>query len=109
MRFLRGERAGLVVRTDDTGTTGWQIVADRRLGRVEFGLLGAERFIDARRWSPRDEVELKVIAMGESVEVYADGRLMIHNVRHREKRGRIGYMVERGEAVFDQPRLLVLN
>jgi beta-fructofuranosidase len=109
VRFLRGERAGLIVRTDDAGTTGWQIVADRRLGRVEFGLLGAERFIDARHWSPREEVELKVVVMGESVEVYADDRLMIHNVRYHEQSGRIGYIVERSEAVFDQPRLLLLH
>jgi hypothetical protein len=107
--FLRGERAGLVVRANDDGTAAWQIVADRRLSRVEFGLIGAERFIDARQWWPRDEVELKVIAMGENVEVYADDRLMIHNVRYREKRGRLGYMVERGEAVFREPRLLILK
>jgi beta-fructofuranosidase len=108
VRVLRGERAGLVVRADDQGTAGWQIVADRRLSRIEFGLLGAEQFIDARHWSPREEVELKVIAMGESVEVYADDRLLIHNVRYREQRGRLGYIVERGEAVFRQPRLLVM-
>ena len=33
-------------------------------------------------------MELKVIAMGESLEVYADDRLLIHNVRYREQRGR---------------------
>ena len=109
IRFLRGERAGLVVRADDTATSGWQIVADRRRRRVEFGLLGKDSFIDARQWLPRDEVELKVIAMGESLEVYADDRLLIHNVRYREQRGRLGYFVERGEAVFQQPRLLVLS
>jgi hypothetical protein len=37
-------------------------------------------------------VELKVIAMGESLEVYADDRLLIHNVRDREQRGRLGQM-----------------
>jgi beta-fructofuranosidase len=109
VRFLRGHRAGLVARTDDKATTGWQIVADRRFGRIEFGTLGAEQFIDARSWAPRDEVELKVIAMGESVEVYADDRLLIHNVRYRETRGRIGYVVEHGEAVFNEPRLLELR
>ena len=108
VRFYRGERAGLVARMGDNADSGWQIVADRRAGRIEFGLFAAERFIAARRWSPRDEVELKVIAMGESVEVYADDRLVIHNVRYREQRGRIGYLVERAEAMFTQPRLLIL-
>ena len=55
------------------------------------------------------KLELKVIAMGESVEVYADDRLLIHNVRYREERGRIGHVVERGEAVFTQPKLLIFN
>lgn len=108
IRFLRGERAGLVVRSDDQGTAGWQIVADRRLRRIEFGLLGSDRFIDARQWSPTEELELKVIALGESVEVYVNDRLLIHNVRYREKSGRLGYLVERGEAAFQQPRLLLM-
>lgn len=109
LRFLRGERAGLIARADDAAKTGWQIVADRRLGRIEFGLLGQPNLIDARQWQPRDEMSLKVIAMGESIEVYADDRLLIHNVRYREQRGRLAYFVERGEAVFDLPRLLLFN
>ncbi|MBM4044068.1 MAG: hypothetical protein FJ279_03060 [Planctomycetes bacterium] len=106
VRFLRGERAGLILRADETGQCGWQVVADRRMGRIEFGLLGSEQFIDARRWQPADEVELKVVAYRESVEVYADDRLMIHQVRHRETTGRLGYLVERAEAQFENPRLL---
>lgn len=98
VRFERGERAGLVLRADAAGRSGWQVVADRRFGRVEFGLLDAPGFIDARSWTPADEVELRVIACGESAEVYADGRLMIHQVRHRETAGRLGLIVERAEA-----------
>jgi len=106
VRFVRGERAGLILRADAGGTSGWRVVADRRFGRVEFGTLDNAHFIDARLWEPKDEVELKVVARGESVEVYADDRLMIHQVRYREKSGRVGYLVERAEAGFSGPRVL---
>jgi hypothetical protein len=82
-------------------------VVDRRFGRVEFGILPDDRFLDARRWAPREEVVLTLVAHGPSVEVYADDRLMIHQVRHREAEGRVGYVVERGEARFDRARLRV--
>jgi len=104
VRFVRGDRAGLLLRASDDG--GWRVVADRRFGRVEFGLLDAEGYLDARSWQPADEVELTVIAYRESVEIYADGRLMIHQVRHREAAGRVGLLVERSEACFDHLRLL---
>ena len=39
-----------------------------------------------------------MIAYRESVEVYADGRLILHQVRHRETEGRLGVFVERAEA-----------
>jgi beta-fructofuranosidase len=103
--FHRGERAGLIVRAADGASEGWYIVADRRFGRVELGILPGERFLDARRWPARDEVVLTVVAHGPSVEVYADRQLMIHQVRYRESEGLLGYIVERGEARFDRPRL----
>jgi len=106
IRFERGERAGLVLRADASGERGWQVIADRRFGRIEFGLLDAPGFIDARAWTPADEVELRVVAYEESVEVYADGRLMIHQVRHREQAGRLGLIVERAEAHFPGGGLL---
>ncbi|NLO06833.1 MAG: hypothetical protein GX131_13495, partial [candidate division WS1 bacterium] len=57
-------------------------------------------------WAPADEVTLTVIAYRESVEVYADGRLMLHQVRHREIAGRLGVFVERAEARFDRLRVM---
>ena len=107
IRFLRGERAGLIARADESASNGWQVIADHRFGRIEFGALGSDRLIDARRWRAADEVELKLVANRESIEIYADDRLMIHQVRYRETAGRVGYLIERGEAEFGQPRLLV--
>lgn len=109
VEFRRGECAGLVVRADETGSQGWRVVANRRFGRVEFGTLQREGFLDARLWPKADVVDLKVIAYGPSVEVYADERLMIHQVRYREEAGRIGYLVEQAEARFSQPKLLVFT
>jgi|LSQX01.2.fsa_nt_gb beta-fructofuranosidase len=105
VRFERGDRAGLVLRAGEDGS-GWQVTADRRFGRVEFGLLDREGWLDARAWAPADEVTLTVIAYRESVEVYADGRLMLHQVRHREIAGRLGVFVERAEARFDRLRVM---
>lgn len=105
LHFMRGERAGLILRAGEDGS-GWRIVADRRFGRVEFGLLDRDGFLDARSWAPADTVELTVIAYRESVEVYADGRLMVHQVRHRETAGRVGLLVERAEVQFDGLSLL---
>jgi beta-fructofuranosidase len=107
VRFIRGERAGLVLRA--SGQTGWQVVVDRKRRRVEFGILGQDQFIDARAWTPCDEVEIKVVAYQESVEVYLDNRLMIHQVRHRETVGKIGYFVEFAEANFTHPQLRMFN
>ncbi|MBI2191630.1 MAG: hypothetical protein HYU36_06580 [Planctomycetes bacterium] len=106
VRFERGERAGLLLRADAAASSGWRVVADRRFGRIEFGILGQETWIDARSWPPADAVDIKVVAHGPSVEVYADGRLMIHQVRYREVRGRLGYWIERAEAHFENPVLL---
>lgn len=105
IRFERGDRAGLVLRAGSDGA-GWQVTADRRFGRVEFGLLDREGWLDARAWAPADKVTLTVIAYRESVEVYADDRLMLHQVRHREIEGRLGLFVERAEARFDRLRVL---
>jgi hypothetical protein len=111
VEFHRGERAGLVLRVEGEGegARGWQVVADRRHGRVEFGTLDGRGFIDARSWRPLEVVELKVIAYGPSVEVYADDRLMLHQVRYREAVGRVGYVVERAEARFTEPRVLAFE
>lgn len=103
VKFHRGERAGLILRTE--GENGLYAVADRRFGRIEFGSLASDKFVDARKWKVKDEVDLKVIAYDPSIEVYADDRLMIHQVRYRETKGAIGYIVERGEAEFGQPSL----
>jgi beta-fructofuranosidase len=105
VQFSRGERAGLALRASDGSKTGLYALADRRYGRIEFGTLDNDRFMDARVWKSRDRFELKIIAYGPSIEVYVDDRLMIHNVRHRETSGAVGYIVEHAEASFNQPRL----
>jgi beta-fructofuranosidase len=109
IRFLRGERAGVVLRAGDDGKTGWRCVVDRRSKRVEFGLLGRDGFIDARAWQPADECTIKVVANQMSVELYVDDRLYIHQVRHRETGGQVGYLIDHGEAVFDRPELRVFK
>jgi len=109
VRFVRGERAGLVLRTDSAGQTGWRVVVDRRQQRVEFGLLDRDAFIDARAWRPADDFTIKVIAYQESVEVYVDDRLLIHQARHRETAGQIGLLVDRAEAIFSQVHLQVFK
>ena len=106
VEFLRGERAGLVLRTATDGSRGLQVVADRRYGRVEFGILGSDSFIDARSCTLKDEFELRIIALDYSIEVYLDDSLLIHQVRHREKSGAIGFLVDRGEAQFVSAELL---
>lgn len=108
IHLLRGERAGFLVRGAEDDSAGWQVIADRRFQRVEFGLLGGSSFIDARSCQLPDEFELKVLVYGECIEVYLDSRCLIHQVRHREKSGHLGYIVERGEAAFSDPRLRVL-
>jgi len=109
VRVVRGERAGLVLRTDSAGQTGWRVVVDRRQQRVEFGLLDRDAFIDARAWRPADDFTIKVIAYQESVEVYVDDRLLIHQARHRETAGQIGLLVDRAEAIFSQVHLQVFK
>ncbi|MBI4024607.1 MAG: hypothetical protein HY360_06470 [Verrucomicrobia bacterium] len=106
--FRFGERAGLVFRARQADGEGLQAMADRRFGRMEFGVCGRREFIDARLWKPREEVEIKVVALGPSIEIYADDRLMIHQVRHREKSGSLGYMVDRAEASFREARVTSL-
>lgn len=106
IQFILGERAGLILRTNESMTGGLYAIADRRYGRIEFGILDDDRFIDARAWKPREKVDLKVIAYGPSIEIYADNRLMIHNARHRETRGSVGIIVECADAIFRGYRLL---
>lgn len=103
--FLQGERAGFVARADEGGRRGWCIVADRRFGKIAFGALDEQKLLDARKWIPRENVDLKIVAYGPSLEVYVDDRLMIHTVRYRETNGRLGFFVENAEARFREPCL----
>ena len=109
IEFLRGERAGLVLRADASGNAGLCAVADRRMGRVELKLLGGASYIDARAWRPADSVEMKVVANQESIELYLDNRLYLHQVRHREVSGQIGWFVEKAEARFTEPALRIFR
>ena len=109
IRLVRGYQAGLVMRANDDATEGWRLTADRRYGRIEFGLLDEPGFIDARAWTPTDEFDLMVVADEQLLEFYVDGRLMIMQARYRETRGRIGFLVDHAEAEFSNPRLLLLK
>lgn len=109
VQFIRGDRAGLVARVNVDEQTGWQVVLDRRFGRVEMGLLGQAEPLDARQWQPRERCELKIIVARFSIEVYVDDRLMLHQVRHREIGPGVGYLVEGAEACFTAPRLAHLD
>jgi hypothetical protein len=98
LRFLRGHRAGIAFQADDAAAS-WQVVADRRLSRLEFGPLGEARFQDARQWAPQDELELRLVACQESLEVYANDRLLIHQSRLAHP-GRLACLVDHAEAEF---------
>ncbi len=101
VRLTRGLRAGMVLRAREAAGPGLRVVLDRNLGCVEFGLLNAPEPLDRRRWTPRGGwVELRVIAHGPSLEIYCDGKLMLHDVRYREVRGRLGFIVDQAEAEF---------
>lgn len=100
IEFFRGARAGLVLRHNPATGRGLQVVADRRLGRVEFGVAGEPVFIDARLWQPADQVRLKVVVWKGSVEVYADNQLMIHQACPSGFTGGVGFVVDEAEAAF---------
>lgn len=99
VEFITGLRAGLVVRSNEAADKGWTVILDRNRGCVELGLLGGQ-CIDRRKWRPVDQVELKVVLNGPSIEIYCDDRLMLHQVRYREAEGKVGLVVDRGEARF---------
>jgi beta-fructofuranosidase len=106
VEFAHGARAGLVLRHDLASGRGVQAVADRRMGRIEFGVAGAPTFLDARRWAPADRVNLKVVAWKGSLEVYADDRLMIHQSCPIGFSGGVGFVVDDAEAAFREARFL---
>jgi hypothetical protein len=105
IEFLRGARAGLVLRHDAAAGRGLQVVADRRFGRIEFGVAGEPTLIDARLWKPGNRVVLKVVAWKGNLEVYADDRLMIHQACPRGFSGSLGFVVDEAEAAFRNARL----
>ena len=83
-----------------------QVVAARRLGRIEFGVAGQPVIIDARLWKPADRLTLKVLAWKGNVEVYADDRLMIHQSCPSGFSGSLGFVVDEAEAAFSEARYL---
>lgn len=127
IHFHAGERAGLLFRFDPEMGTGLFAVLDRRRKRVELGSIGRastltpvdsaevltdaavtggesqlEAFLDARAWSPTDSARLAVACDGVSIEVYVDGRLMLHQARHRERGRSAGVMTDHAHASFSQ-------
>lgn len=108
--ITRGLRAGLLLRAAGDGQTGQRIVLDRNLGCIEWGVLDADAPLDRRRWLPRGGwTELSVIAHGPSIEIYCDGKLMLHQVRYREVAGRVGLVVDNAEARFANVQLRTLK
>jgi hypothetical protein len=97
---MHGERAGVAIRAEADAAPGIEIVVDWRHGRVEFGASGMAGFIDARRLPLSDRVELGVLAIGPSIEVYANNRLAIHQVRHAETGNGVALLAERAEVRF---------
>jgi len=104
LRFLRGHRAGVLLQPESAEAPGWQVIADRRLGRVEIAPLGTTQIADARQWSPTAELELRVVACEESLEVYVDDRLLLHQSRIAAP-GRPGFLVDQAEAQFTHAHL----
>lgn len=101
IRLNRGLRAGLVLRADGEKGSGVQVSLDQNLGCIEYGVLNSREPIDRRRWQPRGGwVDLRVVAHGPSLEIYCDDKLMLHQVRYREVRGRVGFIVDQAEAEF---------
>lgn len=84
-------------------------VADLQNKRIEFGSAGSRGFIDARCWRPRETFDLRIVAWNQSIEVYVDDRLMIHQVRYREQCGRISFMMDDAQANFSDIELRTFN
>jgi hypothetical protein len=106
----RGLRAGLVLRASGDGATGQRIVLDRNFGCIEWGTLNAPAPLDRRRWQPRGGwIELRVIAHGPSIEIYCDGKLMLHQVRYRETGDRVALVADNAEARFEAVELRPLR
>lgn len=106
VEFAQGARAGLVLRHDAASGRGVYAIADRRMGRIEFGVTGSPTPVDARLWKPAARVNLKVVAWKGSLEVYADDRLMIHQACPIGFAGGVGYVVDEAEASFHDVRCM---
>lgn len=99
--FLHGIKAGFIFRSQNS-SHGLQVTLNRNFNRVEFGVEGESQFIDARSWNTNeDQVELKVVAIGPSIEIYVNDKLMVHQIRYKERIGNAGIFVDESE-VFVQ-------
>lgn len=100
IQFIHGLKAGFIFRSKDKND-GLKVTLNRNLQRVELGTTEESKYIEARKWVPKgDTFELKVIAVGPSIEIYVNDKLMIHQIRYREKEGNFGIFIDEAEAVI---------
>lgn len=100
IEFIEGLRAGLLIRAQGSKGPGLLVTYDRSQKRVALSLADTGQLIDARHWPRADRIDLRVVAIGPSIEIYADDQLLIHQVRHRETVGELGVFVEHAQANF---------
>lgn len=102
IEFMNGLRAGILLRAQGSNGPGLLVACDRPQQRVELSLADTGQLIDARHWPRCEKIDLRVVAIGPSIEIYANDQLLIHQVRYRETVGQIGVFVERAQANFTQ-------
>lgn len=100
LEFMDGLRAGLLLRAQGSNGPGLMVAYDRPQQRVELSLADTGQLIDARHWPRSEKINLRVVAIGPSIEVYANDQLLIHQARYREVTGQIGVFVEHAQAKF---------
>jgi hypothetical protein len=109
--FKVGDRAGIILRSAATdpeqaaAAPGLLVTCNRRLKRIELTTSDTGKLIDAHHWPRRDHVHLRVVAIGPSIEIYADDELVIHQVRHRETAGTLGFFVDHAHVDFSSWRV----
>jgi beta-fructofuranosidase len=108
VRLERGSRAGLVFRTDRATGAGLQVIADAQRKTIEIGVNDAPAWLDCRGVPVEHEFKLTVLATSVSLEVYYNDSLVLHQVRHTEQHGAIGFVVDRAQATFRDLRVLAL-
>ncbi len=119
LRLGQAARAGVAFRVDperrDETRLGTAIVLDAGASMAEWGRLTYSDVVcvedeAAWRFVPDQPVRLRILARGEHIELYLDDRwLFSAHVEELPPRGRLAFMVEAGEAAFEQLRVAELE